>query len=236
VSRNSKESSENGEPGRRERKATERRRAILRAAASVFRDRGYANASMDEIAERLDMAKGNLYYYFKNKQELLFFCQDHSLDRLIANAEEALGLDAPYDERLRRVIVGHVVCVLDELDGASAHTEVHALPADLRDRVIEKRDRYETLVRTIVGQGIAARAFASLDPKMAALALLGALNGATKWYRPGGGQSPAEIGESFATLFLDGLRSPRIAPSPSMETRPNAVRSRPSAHPDEWLA
>jgi AcrR family transcriptional regulator len=61
---------ENGEPSRRERKAVERRFAILRAAAGVFRDRGYEGASMDEIAERLDMAKGNLYYYFMNKQEL----------------------------------------------------------------------------------------------------------------------------------------------------------------------
>ncbi|MBK6314487.1 MAG: TetR/AcrR family transcriptional regulator [Blastocatellia bacterium] len=75
------------EPSRRERKAVERRLAILRAAAGVFRDRGYASASMDEIAERLDMAKGNLYYYFSNKHELLFFCQDYSLDTLIAGVD-----------------------------------------------------------------------------------------------------------------------------------------------------
>ena len=203
-------------PSRRERKADARRALILRIAAGVFRDRGYDGASMDEIAERLDMAKGNLYYYFKNKQELLFFCQDHSLDRLIDNAEDAIASDDPEDEKLRRIMVGHVVCVLDELDGASAHTEVHALPADLRKRVIEKRDRYEQLLRTVIMSGIRSGAFSATDPKMATLALLGALNGATRWYRPSGQMAPTGIGESFADLFLDGLRGTDPRP-PSKE-------------------
>jgi AcrR family transcriptional regulator len=191
---------------RRERKAVERRLAILRAAAGVFRDRGYEGASMDEIAERLDMAKGNLYYYFKNKQELLFFCQDYSLDRLAANAEAVLATPDSEDEKLRQIVVSHVVCVLDELDGASAHTEVHALPDDLRAKVIAKRDRYEALVRGLVQSGIKSGAFAAVDAKIATLALLGALNSATRWYRPGGGRAAGSIGESFAGLFLDGMR------------------------------
>jgi AcrR family transcriptional regulator len=224
VSRNSNLASTDAEPSRRERKAVERRLAILRAAAGVFRDRGYTNASMDEISERLDMAKGNLYYYFRNKQELLFFCQDHSLDRLIAGARAAALLDEPEDEKLRRVIVDHVVCVLDELDGASAHTEVHALPDELRERVIAKRDQYEALVRGLVQSGMRSGAFAGTDAKMATLALLGALNGATKWYRPGGGRTPAAIGESFAALFLDGLRARGAAPANRNNGRRQATR------------
>jgi AcrR family transcriptional regulator len=208
VSRNSNVESipESGEPSRRERKALERRLAILRAAAGVFRDRGYEGASMDEIAERLDMAKGNLYYYFKNKQELLFFCQDHSLDRLIEAAREIESLAAREDEKLRRLVVEHVVCVLDELDGASAHTEFHVLPDELRARLLAKRDAYESRVRALVAAGIKTGVFASVDAKMATLALLGALNAAPRWYRPGGPRSAEAIGEQFAALFLDGLR------------------------------
>lgn len=197
------------EPSRRERKAVERRLAILRAAAGVFRDRGYGSASMDEIAERLDMAKGNLYYYFSNKHELLFFCQDASLDALVAGVDAIAAADAQPDEKLRRAIVAHVVCVLDELEGASAHTEVHSLPEDLRARIIAKRDVYEARVRGLVESGIAAGALAPVDAKLATLALLGALNASTRWYRPGGQLSPEAIGEQFAALFLDGLRHAR---------------------------
>jgi AcrR family transcriptional regulator len=153
------------------------------------------------------MAKGNLYYYFSNKHELLFFCQDHSLDQLIGGAEEVLASDDSDDTKLRRIVVQHVECVLDVLDGASAHTEVHALPDDLRARVIAKRDRYEAVVRKLVQAGITAGTFVQTDAKMATLALLGALNGATRWYKPGGGRTPSSIGESFADLFLDGLRA-----------------------------
>jgi AcrR family transcriptional regulator len=193
-------------PSRRERKALERRRAILRVAATVFRERGYEGASMEEIAERLDMGKGNLYYYFKNKQELLFFCQDHSLDRLIEAAAAARKSKAGEAGRLRQVVIDHVVCVLDELDGASAHTEVHVLPEELRRRIISKRDRYEALLRGLIVDGVRAGVFDTADPKMATLALLGALNGATRWYRPAGARNPRSIGEHFADLFLDGLR------------------------------
>ena len=183
------------------------RRRILEAASRVFRRQGLAATGMRDIAAELGMTVGNLYYYFKNKQELLFFCQDHSLDRLIAAVQAIAALDAPEDEKLRRAIVEHVVCVLDELDGASAHTEFHVLPDDLKARLLAKRDRYESLVRALVSAGIKSGVFAAVDAKMATLALLGALNGAPRWYRPGGGRAPKAIGEHFASLFLDGLRN-----------------------------
>src|SRR2546422_182399 len=55
----------------------------MRAAARVFRARGFAAAGMRDIAVAADLSSGNLYHYFRGKNELLFFCQDRSLDRLL---------------------------------------------------------------------------------------------------------------------------------------------------------
>jgi AcrR family transcriptional regulator len=190
---------------RRGRRALAMRQVILRAAARVFRRRGYAETGMREIAEAADLSPGNLYYYFASKHELLYFCQDHSLDRMLATcrAVQAGRLRAP--DRLAAVVRAHVACMLDELDGAAAHTEVEALPPRLRSRIVAKRDRYEAAVRRMVTQGVRSRAFAPCDVVLVTRALLGAVNWTARWYRPEGEQRPAAVADAFATYLVRGL-------------------------------
>jgi AcrR family transcriptional regulator len=181
------------------------RQAILRAAAGVFRRRGFAATGMREIAREADLSPGNLYNYFASKQELLYFCQDHSLDRMLEAVRSPGTAALAPGERMRRVIRAHLACMLDELDGAAAHTEVEALPPRLKARIIAKRDRYERAVRGIVEQGVRSRAFAPCDPKLVTRAVLGALNWTARWYRPGGEQPPAAVADAFADYLVRGL-------------------------------
>ena len=190
---------------RRLKKAEAIREAILRAAAGVFRSRGFGDTGMREIAEAAGLSPANLYYYFKSKADILFFCQDHSLDRMLAAATEltADGLDAP--EQLRRAIGSHLLCTLDELDGAAAHTEVEALPPELHDKIVAKRDRYERLLRKMVADGVKSGAFRDLDAALMTRAILGACNWTTRWYRPGGKLSPDAIATEYADYLVKGL-------------------------------
>src|SRR5690242_7558083 len=61
---------------------------ILKAAAAAFRRFGYHGATVERIALALKMKKGNLYYYFRNKEEILFACHQYSLDRLLSLLED----------------------------------------------------------------------------------------------------------------------------------------------------
>jgi len=191
-------------PARRARRATATREAILRAAAGVFRDRGFAETGMREIAAAADLSPGNLYYYFKSKADILYFCQDHSVDRMLDTVRQ-LGRTQASAEQLRQVIAAHLLCTLDELDGAAAHTEVEALPADLRRKIVAKRDRYERAVRRIVAEGIKSGAFVGADPVLTTRAILGSLNWTTRWYRPGGKLPPQAVAEAFADYLVRGL-------------------------------
>jgi AcrR family transcriptional regulator len=179
-----------------------RRLDILRAAARVFRRRGIAAAGMREIAEEAGLSPGNLYHYFTGKDEILLYCQERTLERMHAAVHEAQGT-AP--ERLRAVLQAHVHSMLDELESATAHLDVDALPERMRAQMIEKRDAYERAVRAIVAAGVKSREFARCDASLVTRAMLGAVNWTARWYRPDGPQTPDEIAQALSDYLVKGL-------------------------------
>lgn len=184
-----------------------RKIAILRSAVAAFRRRGFYGASMDEIARALGMRKGNLYYYFRNKEAILFFCHDYSLDILLGRLSEVEGQRAAPDVKLRQLIVAFIHMILDELHGTALTMDLQALsPAHLR-RVVAKRDRFDRGLRTLIQDGIRAGVFQAGDAKLYTFAILGAANWITRWYDPEGPLSSDRIAESFADYLLRGLRA-----------------------------
>jgi AcrR family transcriptional regulator len=186
-------------------RSTGRRVEILRAAALVFRQRGFSGASVEEIARHLEMTKGNLYYYFRDKEEILYFCHDYSLDILLDLLHEVEKERLSADARLRRLVVAFVHMIIDELAGTALTQDLQDLsPAHLR-RVIRKRDRFDRGIRRVLDKGMADGTFARGDAKLLSFAILGAVNYITRWFDPRGAATSEEIGEAFADYLLAGL-------------------------------
>ncbi len=188
------------------RRLTLRRTAILEAAAGVFRARGLAATGMREIADAAELSPGNLYYYFKSKAELLYFCQLQALERMLAAAVALESGPLSAATRLKRVITAHLEITLNEVDGAAAHTEIEELPPPLRRRIVQRRDRYERALRRIVQGGVRRGEFRACDPVLVTRAMLGALNWTTRWFRPDGKRSYTEVAECFADYLVKGLQ------------------------------
>jgi AcrR family transcriptional regulator len=185
----------------------EMRVEILKSAAAAFRRRGYYGASVDEIARALHMTKGNLYYYFKDKEDILFACHEFALDLLLKMLKKVEDSAYPPQEKLRRVIVSFVHMMIDELRGTALTMDVQALSAFRRQKVIAKRDRFDRGIRRIITAGIKTGVFRYADPKLATFALLGSLNWIPYWFDPSGEANSVEIGEEFAEQFISGLLS-----------------------------
>ncbi|KAB2968992.1 MAG: TetR/AcrR family transcriptional regulator [Thermoanaerobaculia bacterium] len=185
--------------------AGRRRREILAAASRLFRERGLHATGMREIAAALGMTAGNLYYYLPSKQDLLAYCQEETLGQLLTLARDVRASPRRPDERLRDLIEGHVTVLNETTPGSLAHLEVNEVPAARRPTLIARRRGYEDAVRELIEEGIAAGVFRALDSRLAALALLGALNWTVKWFQPDGRKTAAEVGREFADLLVRGL-------------------------------
>ncbi|HWY26560.1 MAG TPA: TetR/AcrR family transcriptional regulator [Candidatus Angelobacter sp.] len=199
--------------GRLRRRYLARRLEILRAAGEEFRTNGFAETGMRDIAQAASLSPGNLYNYFQGKHEILYFCQDNSLDRMLASLEKSRRLRTAAAERLRFVIVSHVRCVLDEVEGSAAHLLTSALPPRLQRSLMAKRDRYEEGVRQLIVAGTRSGEFIPCDPALVARAVLGALNWSVRWFSPEGSMTATEIAEGFADYLIRGLLA-----------KPNAAR------------
>jgi len=188
----------------------ERRRAqILRAALQACRERGYHATTLDHIAEHLGVRKTALYHYFPDKEAILYACHRESLAELNRIAAEARRLPGPA-ARLRHLIVQHVRVMTDTLDGSPIAFEVPALGPERQAEIIAGRDAYERELRRIIDQGIRSGAFRRVDAKVAAFAILGAINWVARWYRAGGVLGADAIGAQFADQLVDGLATRRV--------------------------
>lgn len=182
------------------------RARILVRAAAAFRDLGFHDATMRDIAAAAGMQVGNLYYHFPaGKSDLLYECQRSALKLLLDGARriDAGGGAAP--DKLRAMIALHVRCLLVETGGSAAHLEFRALPPARRATVARGRRAYEGVLRRIVARGVKARELRAVDAKLAALSVLGALNGIVTWWRPEGDRSPEAIATSYADTLVGGL-------------------------------
>jgi AcrR family transcriptional regulator len=191
--------------GRRAPKRS-RRDAILRSVGNVLRDSRLSSLTMQDIAVELGITKGNLYYYFKDKQDILYQCHMRCMDISLAALHDVLNEDGSTEQKLRRLLVRHIGGILDDGFGGVLLTDLDNLSPIQRKRYVAKRDEFETGVRQLIDAGVQCGEFQCADIKLAGLAMLGAINWIPKWYRPDGPLSSTEIAAGLADMLMRSLR------------------------------
>jgi AcrR family transcriptional regulator len=155
-------------PGRIERKRGKRIQEILGTAAALFGERGYDAVSLEDVAERLDVTKGSLYYYFASKDELVTAAIETLGNDWTARLEGLPGGQSGTPaERLRALVREHIGIAVREYPAALRLFLVpQDWPAAQRARIKELRRRHDAVFRAVVEDGVARGDFTvtAVDP------------------------------------------------------------------------
>ncbi len=187
-----------------------RKRQIEDVASGLFSTKGYAATSVRDIARAVDLQGGSLYAHISSKEDVLWNIVSRAAERFHAAVRPLANGDEPAAQRLRKMIRAHIHVITDDSEHALVFLhEWRFLSPERRAQIARQRDAYEAYWRAVIGEGMAEGELRDCDPKMAGLGILSALNGIAQWYRPHGPLAPDAIAQSFADLFLTGLRAAR---------------------------
>lgn len=184
-----------------------KRLSILKAAAHIFNERGFHHTSVADVADALGVSKPFLYYYLKNKDDMLFECSRIATEQLHSMLDEVRSAKLSGWDRLVRLLRGYAqVMTTDFGICLIRNTAPGFLPPEARKKLWAGRRRLNSEVERIIAQGIADGSIRSCDPKIASFALFGAFNWISFWYREDGPLNPETIADYYIDLFARGIQ------------------------------
>jgi AcrR family transcriptional regulator len=185
--------------------------SVLHVAVEVFNERGYDDATMEELSRRLGIAKSAIYHHVSGKEELLRLALDHALEGLSEAAGQARALDAPAIDRLEVLIRGAVAVLESRLPYVTLLLRVRG-NTDVERSALKRRRSFDALVASLVSEAERdGDVRADIDPKATARLLFGMINSITEWYRSG--SHPASLADTVCEVAFDGLRVRGLAHS-----------------------
>ena len=159
--------------------------AILSEAKQLFSTKGYRGTSLRDLTSSFNVSRPALYYYYKNKMEILSELHAKGFDEAVANFDKVLSAELPIREKFRQILEVHTRTLAND-------TELHKIfyldemeiPTKLGKEIRDRRRRYTERIIEVYRAGVEEGIFKDIDPKIAVYLLLGACNWITMWYSP----------------------------------------------------
>ena len=185
---------------------TERR--ILDAATALFYEKGYHAATMREVGAAVGIKAGSLYNHYPGKEDLLFRIAHGTMEELLVGGREAMVGKASASERLRSLVVWHVVYHAEKrFQARGADEQLHALGPERRELVVRIRDEYTGLFKEILDSGREQEGWTVPSSSLITLAIGGMCTFVDTWFQDDGPLSAREIADMYADFILAALRS-----------------------------
>lgn len=183
-----------------------RREEIIELSAKLFREKGYDKTSVNEIADEAGFSKPALYYYFKEKREILWEICNKARSKALMEARKISNQKLPPKEKMQLMLLTHTTLLSQDIYLWSVFfNEETSLPEEKQAIIHKYRREYEKIFEEIYADGIKSGHFRDLSPKLVIRIILGSINWIYKWYDPTKYTTPQEIFEHYYTILANGF-------------------------------
>jgi AcrR family transcriptional regulator len=190
---------------RRNHQYQRRLSAILKAASLVIARDGFEGASVRAVAARANVGISSIYYYFNNKDELLYALQHHTFSTLLDTLEERLQDVTEPGVRLQLVVDNHFEFFAHHMDELKVCVhEIESLSGRYYKDILAIRQKYYRRVRSVVAENTDTT---RQDADVATLFLFGALNWVYMWYDPEINTDLVKLSGQFGQLIQNGIKA-----------------------------
>lgn len=183
--------------------ARARDREVIETAVRIFWEKGYANTSVQDVADALGMLKGSLYYYIDSKERLLekIFDDSHAELRVIAEAATA-GAGGTAAERTARFLFDYAMWTLTHIERAGLYSREWRYASDsLRSSLAEQQRYYDRTLRQLLVEGQREGSISpDIDPRGTSLFIWAAFTGLPDWYWPASKAEARKIAAMYVEL------------------------------------
>jgi AcrR family transcriptional regulator len=180
---------------------------MLRAAAACFNQKGYSGTSLKDVAHRLGLTDAALYYYVKNKEELVYQCYLRAADLGREAMQAARENDGDGYTQAETYIRNHVATIVGDAGPVAIMSEIPSLKPAHRNDILSISRRHSRAFEEILAKGIADGSIARCDVRMTGNAIMGAINWIPKWFH-GDAATARQVVEKFPDILTRGLRMP----------------------------
>ena len=177
---------------------------VLRAAARLFSEQGFRQATLEDVAAALNVTRPALYHYARSKDELASRC----LDIAISEIDEAIDSARRHKtgrEQIALFFRRYAEIICDDFGRCFVLVNRREYGPELQEINRSQQRRLDHAVREMVQIGVADGSLRDVDPADVSRALFGAINGVPVWFRPGGRRTPGHIADDFLLLLLTGI-------------------------------
>ncbi len=180
-------------------------------ALGLFRERGYASTSMEQLAQAAGVSKAAFYHHVGGKEELLERGMNRALDALFAMLDEPGATNGPALERFCFILRRVVELEHDLLPEVTVLLRARG-NTDVERAAVQRRRAFDRAVSAVLAEAQSGGEIrADLDVKLAARLSLGMATWIVEWYQPGGPIPVEQIADTLVSMTLSGVVEPRRA-------------------------